>query len=115
MPKASKAKKLISVLATSASVSGASKEAQKGIFLDRVPCIYHPVQFWKDQRATIQALNNSGSKINAMTPAYAKKLGLRTRKTDIGAQKIYGSLLKTYGMVIAAFQVKDKLGRARVF
>ena len=50
-----------------------------------------------------------------MTPAYAKKLGLRTRKTDIGAQKIDGSLLKTYEMVIAAFQMKDNLGRVWFF
>ena len=50
-----------------------------------------------------------------MTPAYAKKLGFRTQRTDVGAQKIDGSLLETYGMVIAAFQVKDKLGRARFF
>ena len=50
-----------------------------------------------------------------MTPAYAKQLGFQTQKTDIGAQKIDGSLLATYGMVIAAFQVIDKLGRARFF
>ena len=50
-----------------------------------------------------------------MTPAYAKQLGLWTQKTDIGAQKIDGSLLATYGIVIAAFQVINKLGRARFF
>ena len=50
-----------------------------------------------------------------MTLAYAKKLGLQTQKTNVGAQKIDGSLLGTYGMVIAAFQVKDKLGRVRFF
>ena len=50
-----------------------------------------------------------------MTPAYAKKLGLRVRKTNVGAQKIDGSVLETYGMVIAGFQVQDKLGRARFF
>ena len=50
-----------------------------------------------------------------MTPAYAKKLGLRTRRTDVGAQKIDGSSLDTFGMVIAGFQVIDKLGRARFF
>ena len=40
--------------------------------LDRVPCIYYPVQFWKIKGATIQALIDSGSKVNAMTPAYTK-------------------------------------------
>ena len=50
-----------------------------------------------------------------MAPAYAKKLGLRVRKTDVGAQKIDGSILETYGMVIAGFQVQDKFGKARFF
>ena len=61
------------------------------------------MQFQKDKREIIQALINFGNKINAMTPSYAKKLGLRTQKTDIKAQKIDGSLLKTYEMVIAVF------------
>lgn len=38
-----------------------------------------------------------------MTPAYAKQLGLKVRKTDVGAQKIDGSSLAIYGMVIARF------------
>ena len=109
------AKKLVSVLATSALVTGASKKAPE-VVLDRVPCIHYPVQFRKDkERATIRALIDSGSEVNAMTPAYAKQLGFRTQRTNIGAQKIDGSLLATYGMVIAAFQVIDKLGRARFF
>ena len=43
-----------------------------------------------------------------MTPAYAKKLGLRTRKTNVGAQKIDRSSLDTFGIVITDFQVLDK-------
>ena len=50
-----------------------------------------------------------------MTLAYAKQLGLRTRKTDVGAQKIDGSSLDTFGMVIAGFQVIDKFGKGRFF
>ena len=50
-----------------------------------------------------------------MTSVYAKKLGLRTRRTDVRAQKIDGSSLDTFGMVIAGFQVIDKLGSARFF
>ena len=46
--------------------------------------IYYPVQFKKDT-VEVQGLIDSGSKINVMVPAYAKKLGLRVRKTDIGA------------------------------
>ena len=50
-----------------------------------------------------------------MTPAYAKQLDLQVRKTDFRAQKIDGSLLRTFGKVIAGFQIKDKLGRAQFF
>ena len=50
-----------------------------------------------------------------MHPAYATKLGLRARKIDVGAQKIDGSHLDTFGMVIADCSVKDKLGRVRFF
>ena len=50
-----------------------------------------------------------------MSPAYAKRLGLKTRKTNVGAQKIDGSALETFGMVIANFQVENKSGRPRFF
>ena len=50
-----------------------------------------------------------------MSPAYAKRLGVKTRKTNVGAQKIDGSALETFGMVIADFQVKDKGCRPRFF
>ena len=53
MSGATQAKKLVSVSATSASVTGASKEAQEVIVLDRVPCIYYLVQFQKDKGAII--------------------------------------------------------------
>ena len=82
--------------------------------LDRVPCIYYPVQFKKDT-TEVRALIDSGSVVTMMAPAYAKKLGLQVKKTDVGAQKIDGSILETYGMVIARFQVQDKFGKARFF
>ena len=50
-----------------------------------------------------------------MALAYTKKLGFRVRKTDVGIQKIDGSILETYSMVIAGFQVQDKFGKARFF
>ena len=46
-----------------------------------------------------------------MSPVYAKKLGLKTQKTNVGAQKIDGSALETFEMVIVDFQVEDKGGR----
>ena len=54
----------------------ASKEAQKMI-LDRVLCILYLVQYQKNKRAIFWALIFLGSKVNIMTPAYAKQLGLQ--------------------------------------
>ena len=38
------------------------------------------------------------------------QLGLKMQITSVDTQKIDGSLLKTYSIIIAAFQVFDKLG-----
>ena len=84
MPKVSKAQKPVSVLVTSALVTGASKETnitqvtqkRKEMILDRFSCIHYPVQFEKDKRVTIWSIIDSSSEINAITPAYAKQLGL---------------------------------------
>ena len=101
MSEAPEAKKLVSISTTSTSMTGPRTET-----LDCVPCIHYPAQFKKDT-AEVLALIDSGSEVNAIAPAYAKKLGLRVRKTNVGAQKIDGSTLKTYDMVIAGFQVQD--------
>ena len=50
-----------------------------------------------------------------MNPDFARKLGLKVRKTNIGAQKIDGSALEIFGMVIPDFQVEDKINRPRFF
>ena len=97
----------MSVLATSVPVTNGDKKV-----VVKVPCIYYPVRFQEEQ---IRALLNSGSEVNAMSLAYAKRLGLKTRKTNVGAQKIDGSTLEIFGMVIADFQVEDKGGRPRFF
>ena len=82
---------------------GISKVAQKMKVLDKIPCICYPMQFWKDKAKDILALLNFKSKINAMTLAYTAQLGFKVRKTNVGAQKIDKSSLKTYGLVIAGF------------
>ena len=104
------AKKLVSVLASSSSVTETNKE----VTLERVPCIYYQLCFQKDT-AGVRALVDLGSEVNTMTPAYAAKLGLQVQKIDIKAQKIDGSTLETFEMVLADFQVENKLGRARFF
>ena len=82
--------------------------------LEKVRCIYYPIRFQKDF-AGVRALLDLGSEVNAMTPGSASKLGLKACPTDVGAQKIDGSTLQTFGMVLASFQVEDKLGRTRFF
>ena len=72
------------------------------VVIERVPCIHYPVQFQEGQEQ-VKALLDSGSEVNAISPAYAKRLGLKTQKINVGAQKIDGSTLKTFGMVIADF------------
>ena len=105
-------KKLVLVLATSTPVTEARHK--NVVVLDCVPCICYPMRF-KKSKVQVLALINSGSEVNAMTPAYALKLGLKVHTTNVGAQKINGSTLETFRIVLASFQVEDKLGRTRYF
>ena len=50
-----------------------------------------------------------------MSLAYVEKLGLKSRKTNVRAQKIDGSTLIIFGIVIADFLVEDKDGKPRFF
>ena len=68
----------------------------------RVPCIHYPIGFQEEQEQ-VKALLDSGSEVNAMSPIYAKKFGLKTWKTNIEAQKIDGFALEIFGMVIDNF------------
>ena len=85
---------------------------EKHVSLERILCIHYLLHFRKNT-AGVKALIDSGSEVNAMTPAYASKLSLKVHHTDIGAQKIDGSTLEIFGIVLANFQVEDKLGRAQ--
>ena len=64
----------------------------KKIVLEKVPCIYYLFQIQERQKQG-KALLNSGSKVNTIGSAYIEKLGLKTRKTNVGAQKIDSSVL----------------------
>ena len=96
-------------------MTAASTEARKVRVLDRVPCICYPVQFRKDKDKDVLAFLNSGSKVNAMTPAYTAYLGLKIRVTDVNTQKIDRSSLATYNMIIAVFQIVNKLNCSQFF
>ena len=50
-----------------------------------------------------------------MNSDFAWKLGLKIWKTNVGAQKINGFALETFGMVIVDFQVEDKANRPIFF
>ncbi len=100
-----KVKKLVAVLVASTSMTEKTEE------LERVPCIWYPITL-KDQT---EALLDSRSKVNAMSQAFAQQLGLKIRKTNVGAQKINGTTLETYGMVISTFFMLDKDSRERFF
>ena len=50
-----------------------------------------------------------------MHPSFAKQLGLSIRPTDVRAQKIDGTTLDTYEMVVVAFSVMDKANQVRFF
>ena len=102
MSRASEAKKLVSVSATSTSTTDAREEA-----LECISCIRYPVQFKKD-KTLVQALIDSGSEVNAIHPSFVKQLGLSIGPINVGAQKINGTTLNTHGVVVAAFSVEDK-------
>ena len=84
------------------------------VALEWVPCVYYPLCFRKDT-TDVRALIDLGSEVNTITPAYVSKLGLQTHHSNVRAQKIDGSILQTFGMVLASFQVKNKLGMTRFF
>ncbi len=56
-----------------------------------------------------------GSEVNVMSQAFAQQLGLKIHKTNIGAQKIDGTILEAYKIVVSTFSVSDKDGRERFF
>ena len=126
-------RKLVSVSATSMPVTankkeaietikvaksaGASKDGKKseGKWLEnlaRVLYIRYPINC---RKKSVLALFDSSSKVNLGHPVFAKELGLPIRLTNIGTQKIDSITLNTYGMVVAAFLMKDKAKRVRFF
>ncbi len=50
-----------------------------------------------------------------MSQVFAQQLGLKIRKTNVGAQKIDGTILETYRMVVSTFSMLDKDGREKFF
>ena len=63
----------------------------------------------------VSALFDSSSEVNAIYLTFTHKLGLSIRPTDIRTQKIDGTMLDTYGMVVAAFSMTNKGNGVRFF
>ena len=101
-----KAKKLVAFLVISTLVTGKKEEK-----FDRVPYIWYLITF-KDQT---EALLDSESEVNVMNQVFAHQLALKIWKTNIEAQKIDGTILETYGMVVLSFFMADKDDRKRFF
>lgn len=85
------------------------------IVLDKVPYIQYLIWFQKGGKKVTRALINSDSELNAMILAYPKQLGIQIRPINVRAQKINGSSVETFRIVIAGFKVIDKLGKVKFF
>ena len=113
----------MSISTTSTSVTEDSEETilVSAKELERVTCIQYPIAFpggvTQDGLALgpVLALLDSGSEVNVMHLAFAERLGLVVRTTNVGVQKIDSTTLETYGMVVAAFSVTDQADRVRFF
>ena len=63
----------------------------------------------------MSALFNLDSEVNTINLAFAEKLGLVVQSTNIGAQKIDGTIFEIYRMVVAAFSVIDQANKVKFF
>ena len=78
----------------------------------RVSFIYYLI--WVNQDKIWALLNNS-SMINTMSFKCNQKLGFKIWKIIVRAQKIKGSVIKIFEMVIANFPIKDKVDKPKFF
>ena len=65
----------------------------------------------KNKNKDIKTVIDLSSKINMMQLTHTIKLGLRIKKINIGVQKIDGSYLNIFKMVIVNYSIKNKLER----
>ena len=131
-------KKLMSVLATSTLVTGIKEKAietaksvetveaietaevgkdseeSKDEYsnLARVLCIRYSITI---RKKSVLALLDSGIEINTIHSSLARELELPIRPTNVEAQKIDGTMLDTFGIVVTAVSVTDKANRVKFF
>ena len=63
----------------------------------------------------MSALLDLSSEVNAIYPTLARELELSIRLTDVATQKIGGTMLDTFRMVVTAFSVTDKANQVKFF
>ena len=101
MPKVLETKKLVSILATSTSMIDTKEEA---LVLEYVLCIQESGSIQEERTWDLgQALIDSRNKVSNIILAYASKLSLKVYPINVRAQKIDGSILKIFEMVLASF------------
>ena len=61
------------------------------------------------------ALLDLGSEFNVIYLIFVKKLGFLIKPINVRVQKIDGTILNTYEMVIAIFSITDKANQVRFF
>lgn len=106
-------KKLVLVLAIFLLIAQISmKNTLRWLY--KVLYIYYWLYFWKNT-ANVRALINSGNKINTMTLVYINKLDLKGCYIYVKIQKIDSSIFQIFEIILANFQIKNKLKKAWFF
>ena len=93
---------------------GKESEGNHSKNLAQVLYMLYPITFWKKSMPVL-ALFDSGNTINTIHLTFTQELGLPIGLMDVKAQKIDGTMLDTYGMVVTAFLVKNKANQVRFF
>ena len=106
---APKSQKLMAISATFMSMT--EKKMEEKEKLEPVPYIWYLVTF----KYQIEALLDIKSKVNTMSQAFTSQLGFKIQKTNIEAQKIDNTTLKTYEIIVSTFSILDKDNREKFF
>ena len=63
----------------------------------------------------LSALFNLSSKVNVIHSTFVKKLGFLVQTINIDTQKIDGTTLESYRMVVAAFSMTNQVNKVKFF
>ena len=92
-----------------------AKELKQVIYIQYL--ITFPGSITKDGSTLdlVLALLDSGSGVNIIYPTFVEKLGFVVQTTNIGTQKIDGTIFETHGIIVTAFSVNDQTNKIRFF